>query len=394
METVTRVFRPNRTARFQMRLGVIGHAAHWVGANGEPLAYEPYVREMRIWADLFSEINICSPIDDGPIQSNVASYHRANIRWHPVSYTLAAGQWHRRLLDLPWMIAAIHRTIKQNDFIHLRSPGHFGLVGAVLTRLMGRASITKWAGENDTYEGERWPSRLDRRLQSIPSRRNFVLVYGPAKFEHQISFIPALMSDEELEQARSLSRDKTWRPPWQILSVGRLVAVKGFELALLGLAELKRRRPDIQWRFTLIGDGPCRDELAVLAEKNGMKDRVTFTGSLAFKEVQEYLAAAHLVIMPGVKEGWGKVITEAWAHGAIPVAADGGNVRYVIRDEGAGVIFDPCPEALAKVLATLLVQPERMQAAAADIYRYAADLSVEQFQRRLERVLVEQCGLK
>jgi glycosyltransferase involved in cell wall biosynthesis len=235
--------------------------------------------------------------------------------------------------------------------------------------------------------------RLTRRLESIPNPRNPVLVYGPVKFPHQISFIPALMSDDELKEARRLSSAKTWSPPWQIMSVGRLVPEKGFDLAIHGLAELSRSHPDLDWQFTLIGEGYARKSLEALSVECGIASRVVFPGALSFTMVQQHYAKSHLVIMPGVKEGWAKVIAEAWAHGAIPVAAIGGIVPHIIRDENAGVIFQANPKTLAEALAGQLGSPERMEKVANHVYRYCDELSLTQFKVRLERVLLERCGL-
>ena len=38
------------------------------------------------------------------------------------------------------------------------------------------------------------------------------------------------MSRAELQRARTLARERTWQPPWRILSVGRLLDVTGFKL--------------------------------------------------------------------------------------------------------------------------------------------------------------------
>jgi glycosyltransferase involved in cell wall biosynthesis len=266
-------------------------------------------------------------------------------------------------------------------------------VGNALVRTLGKPSLTKWAGENGAYEGERLTARIHRKIECTPSRRNPVLVYGPAKYSHQISFIPALMNDEELAKARLLSSPKNWSAPWIIMSVGRMVPEKGFDLALQGLAKLKQTRTDLNWRYVLVGDGQCRQNLVTQATELGIADRVVFTGALSFGRVREHYAAAHLVIMPGVKEGWPKVIAEAWAHGAIPVAARGGIVPHILRDEDAGVIFEPNPKALAETLANLLGSPERMKTVAKDIYKYCDELSLTQFKLRLEQVLVKRCGL-
>ena len=386
---------PNAQAPFRMTLAVIGHAAHWIGPDGTPWAYEPYVREARLWADLFERLEICSPAGEGPLRKNLAPYERPNVRWRPIPYTLATGGRAalRRLSQLPGVLVAAHRAISDSDFVHLRSPGHFGLAGAALVRVMRRASLTKWAGENGPYEGERLPSRVERLLQGIPSAPHPVLVYGPAKKRHQISFLPATMSAEELETARALAASRRWVPPWRILAVGRLEPVKNMHLALDGLAELKRRRPDLPWLFTLIGDGPARADLEARATAANLGDCVRFTGALPFRDVQGHYAESHVVIMPGTKEGWPKVIAEAWAHGAIPVAARAGLVPWLLGDEGAGRVVDPTPEALAAALDDLLSNAAALEERSREIYRFAAALSLEQFRERLKEVLVTHCGL-
>ena len=42
--------------RFDLRLGVLSQVPHWIGRDATPWAYEPYVREMRLWADLFTAV--------------------------------------------------------------------------------------------------------------------------------------------------------------------------------------------------------------------------------------------------------------------------------------------------------------------------------------------------
>lgn len=238
------------------------------------------------------------------------------------------------------------------------------------------------------------PSRLDRRLQSRPDGLHPVLVYGPPKASHQVSFLPALMSGEELANARRIAGSKSWTGPWRILSVGGLLAVKGFDLAIRGLGELRRIAPELSWSYTLIGDGPERSALRVLSDRSGVGDRVTFTGSLSFADVQHHYGASHVVIMPGTKEGWPKVIAEAWAHGAIPVGASAGLVPFILGSEDAGVVFQPTPGALAVALAELLHDSGRMAAISRKLFDFAAQMSLEEFRRRLEQVLRDRCGLK
>ena len=386
----------NTRAPFGLRLGVIGAPAHWVGPDGTYWAYEPYVREMRVWADLFSTVQICGHAGDGPMTGNLAPYQRDNIALRLVPYARDYGFYgmRRRLVRVPRLIADIRKTLKETDFALLRSPSHFGLVGAALVRVMKMPSITKWAGENAMYKGERIPSRVNRMIEGLASTIHYTLVYGEPQRPHQISFLPALMSREELQRATALAGARVWSPPWRILCVGRLEPVKNFDLVIRALGILREMQPELSWTFMLIGEGTDKRRLQVLAAERGIADRATFTGALPFARVQEEYGKAHCAIMPGVKEGWPKIIAEAWAHGAYPVASRAGIVDTILMDRNSGSVVDATPDALAAELSRLLADPARLRELSLNLDRFAGELSLERFRDRLERVLVERCGLR
>ncbi|HSE21522.1 MAG TPA: glycosyltransferase family 4 protein [Pyrinomonadaceae bacterium] len=388
--------RINCGPRFNQRLGIITHVPHWQYPDGAIWAYEPYVREIRLWADLFAEVKILAPAAEGPIQGNQACYGRSNIVWRNVSYSLSYARWAplKRLTQMPALSRAIQQLIRESDLIHLRSPGHPALLGQVLVRLLHKPSITKWAGLFDSFEGERWPSRIERRLIGAWNAGHPALIYGPSDQQSLISFLPALMSERELATARELSASKKWDRPWRFLSVGRLLPVKNFDLGIRGLGELKRQYPGCAWEYTIIGDGPDASRLRELACECRIEKHVHFKGPLPFAEVQNHYAAAQIVIMPGVKEGWPKIIAEAWAHGAIPVAADAGLVRWILNDESYGVPFQPTSLGLSEALATLLSNDVKLEGLLKRIAHRAEELSLERFKTSLEEVLVQHCGLK
>ena len=377
---------PVATAAFSQRLGVVTHVPHWI-IDGRVQAYEPYVRELEVWAKLFTTVDVCAPRGEGPASSHLAAYRAANIRWRPVRYTMATGRWMavRRAGQIPRLAVGLARVLRANDLVLLRSPGHPAALGRVLARLTGTPTITKWAGLFERFEGERLPSRIERFLVRIGNA--VTLVYGPAELGNLVPFIPALLSEAELDEACRLSRDRVWRPPWHLLAVGRLTAVKGFDLAIAGLGELYARRPQLWWDLTLVGDGPERERLKFLAGEAGIAQRVRFVEALPFAAVQKYYGRSHVVIMPGVKEGWPKVIAEAWAHGAVPVAAEAGLVPWILSDRDAGAVFRADPSALADTLSDLLLDPARLEAMGAGGPARSRSLSLESFERRVEEVL-------
>jgi glycosyltransferase involved in cell wall biosynthesis len=385
--------------RFAKRLGVITHVPHWFGPEGTLWAYEPYVRELRIWADLFEQVIVLAPRGEAPqkgqAEGNQAPYCRANVIWRPFNYSLSYGRWAplTRLTQVPALCMYLLRLIRDCDLIHLRSPGHPALLGHILVRLLRKRSITKWAGLFAKFSGERLPRKVERLLVHVQPSLHPVLIYGPSVHENMISFLPALMSEEELASAHNLSCNKSWDQPWRLLSVGRLIEVKNFHTAIRGLGALRRTRPDLRWEFTLVGDGPDAELLRALTLEYAIVDRVQFTGALPFAEVQRRYAETHLVIMPGEQEGWPKVIAEAWAHSAIPVAAAAGIVPWILQSGEFGLLFRPSADGLAETLSELMDDEIRLKGLIARCAGRSRYLSLERFKERLEEILVTRCGL-
>jgi len=377
--------------KFDCTLGVITHVSHWLDENGEPISYEPYAREIRIWADLFSKVEVLAPRGEGAPQGNLAIYDRSNISWIPVDYANEVGWKYTltRAYQLPKLTIMIAKFILTHQVIQPRSPGHPGFVGNILSRIFRKPSITKFAGYFGYFPGERLTSICERAFLSLPSKTNRVLVYGKARRNHFVSFFPALMSDEEIKKAERISQNKNWdTEKIHIVSVGRLSPYKDFDLAIKGLGELHRNRPDLAWDFTLVGGGEIQSELEKLCEENNIRQKVTFTGALPFSKVQDIYANAHLLIMPGKREGWPKTICEAWAHYCIPVAAASCLVPEIVRDGENGFLFNPDPESLGDNLADILQSDlEKLKFISMKAHEYAYEISLKNFQMRLADII-------
>ena len=378
--------------KFNKKLCIITHVPHWISEDGSINAYEPYVREIEIWATLFSEIEVCAPRSTGKPSGHQAALNCKNISWVPFEYFQENGNfaWIKRLLQLPKMVAVLYSSIIRNDLIHLRSPGHPALMGQVLVRLLNKKSITKWAGFYGSFSGERLTSKVERFLVKNAGSRHIVLIYGKTNKENEISFFPALMSEMELSTAKNYSSQKAWRLPWHILSVGRITPVKGFDLAIRGLGYLNKNYPNLDWDYTLVGDGIDLEKMRTLVTNLGISDRVTFTGYLPFSKVQNLYAQAHLVIMPGIKEGWPKVIVEAWAHGALPVCASAGLVPQILQDPQSGFLFEPDPCKLAETLEKIMTEDiKTFQQKSAYVLSLATKYSLDYFKYFLSKILID-----
>ncbi|HEX7290661.1 MAG TPA: glycosyltransferase [Conexibacter sp.] len=123
------------------------------------------------------------------------------------------------------------------------------------------------------------------------------------------------------------------RPPqpwgWRLLSVGRIDPRKGVATAIEALAELP------QATLTVAGAGPetLLAELASLAQRLGLAERVTFAGPVARADLPALYERHDAVVFPVVwEEPWGLVPLEAMALGR-PVTASGrGGSSEYLRD--------------------------------------------------------------
>ena len=151
--------------------------------------------------------------------------------------------------------------------------------------------------------------------------------------------------------------------PMKLLTVGRLVGKKGHEFALKAVAGIVRTHPNV--RYHIVGDGPDRERLEVLARSLGIAGVVEFTGALDADSVKNQYDDAHIFLLASVTdetgdcEGQGVVLQEAQASG-LPVLATRHNGFPEGVDEGVSAYLVPerDPETLGERLAYLADNPE------------------------------------
>jgi len=139
----------------------------------------------------------------------------------------------------------------------------------------------------------------------------------------------------------------------RLLCLGRLVADKGFDLALTAFACVRAHFPSA--RLIVAGDGPERHSLARQAIDFGLDNSVEFIGSVEPDAVAQLMNEATLVLLPSHAEAFGLVALEA-ALMARPVVATrvGGLAEVVVHEETGLLVDDGDSAALADAIMSLL----------------------------------------
>jgi colanic acid/amylovoran biosynthesis glycosyltransferase len=153
-----------------------------------------------------------------------------------------------------------------------------------------------------------------------------------------------------------------------ILFVGRLVEIKGPDVAVRAIARL-REISDKAIRMIVVGDGPRRGDTERLVDTLGLRDTVVFRGALSQEATIACFAEADIFLYTGVtdrdgrRETQGLVIQEAQAMELPVVASDVGGVAEGMLPGETGCT---CPErdveAIAQALARLVADPEQRAA--------------------------------
>jgi glycosyltransferase involved in cell wall biosynthesis len=126
-------------------------------------------------------------------------------------------------------------------------------------------------------------------------------------------------------------------PTPSVLYVGRVKRYKSVDHAIRAMALVRRTIPNAT--LTIVGDGDKRDELRRLVATLGLGDAVHFTGFVPLAVKRRLVQAAHVVVNPSLKEGWGLTNVEANACGTTCVAADSPGLRDSVRDGVSGLLY-------------------------------------------------------
>jgi len=158
------------------------------------------------------------------------------------------------------------------------------------------------------------------------------------------------------------TRPATWAAPLRMISVGRLYAQKGHDLAIRTLAALRERRPELDARLRIVGDGPELQSLVRLAEQLGVTGFVTGPAPARPAEVAAAMREADIALVPsrvmadGSQEAFCRVAVEAMSTGLPVVATRSGGLPDTVGDGGVVAVREDTAalvEATERVLSAM-----------------------------------------
>nr|MDP9479151.1 glycosyltransferase family 4 protein [Actinomycetota bacterium] len=197
--------------------------------------------------------------------------------------------------------------------------------------------------------------RRAERIIAVSGAIRRLLIEGYAVPPGRVTFVPnAVVPVPDALPATSQAIPAGWRKGPLIGRVARLQTEKGVDIFLKAAARVAPLFPEA--RFLVIGDGPLRQELAVLAKRLGLEERVRFLGFRS--DAPALIALLDVLVVSSLSDGAPLVILEAMEAGVPVVASAVGGIPDQIRHDEEGVLVPPGdPVALGDALVGLLRDP-------------------------------------
>lgn len=312
-------------------------------------------------------------------------------------------------------IPALVRLRNDYDVILVSGFRVVGVAAVLVARLFGKSCVLK-ADSNGEMSGEFFTAGLSEIgiratnpiFGMLLSARNWILrradafiaissdirdelqLHGVDKDKIVVSpncvdieiFHP--VSDEKRLSLRSrfgLSAEDT-----VVIYTGRLVSYKGLPLLLCVWKKLTKKHPDLT--LLLVGSGSmdihnCEAQLRGYCHDHDLEDNVVFTG--AVNNVESYLQASDIFVMPTEEEAFGLSVVEAMACGLGVVATRVGALPEIVSHDHDGLLVNPGEfRDLHKAMLRLIEDPVsavRLGRAARDtvVARYSARTVTQQY---------------
>ncbi len=145
-----------------------------------------------------------------------------------------------------------------------------------------------------------------------------------------------------------------------ILSLGRLVARKGFDKVIEAMPQVVAKVPEAV--YLIAGSGPDEARLKELGRKT--PEQIKFLGRVSEEEKWALLELSDVFIMPAREddedvEGFGIVYLEANLMGKPVIAGKTGGVQEAVVDEQTGLLVNPeNADEISRAIIELLSNPE------------------------------------
>lgn len=188
------------------------------------------------------------------------------------------------------------------------------------------------------------------------SKRALEEIYPKFKEKIKVFTLPSLMDFSKVEYLVEETNEMD-KSGCLIVSVGRLVELKGFHLCPVVLRRLIDEGYKVKWY--VCGEGPQRDELESLIKKYGLENEFILLGNKS--NPYTYIKGADICVQPSSYEGFSLVLYEEKYLKKPIVATNIACNAEVVTDGENGLLVERDSESIYTALKRLLDNKEEME---------------------------------
>jgi glycosyltransferase involved in cell wall biosynthesis len=167
-----------------------------------------------------------------------------------------------------------------------------------------------------------------------------------------VLYSEAGLSEEDIFRLAALPQHR--EGPFRIVSIGRLLHWKGFDLGVRAFARVAKELPNAE--YWIVGDGPERTRLWELARELGVDERVFFWGPLPRQVTLDKLLDCDVLLHPSLHDSGGWVCLESMAAGRPVVCLDLGGPAVQVNELTGIKVMAQSPEQAVVDIADALLQ--------------------------------------
>ena len=175
---------------------------------------------------------------------------------------------------------------------------------------------------------------------------------------------------------------------FKVLFLGRLTGQKGPEYFIQAAKKILRKLSNVE--FIVAGDGDMKDKLIHMTEKLKINKKVTFTGFLRGKQIDDIYKLAHVYVMPSVCEPFGLAPLESMINGTPVVVSKDAGVCEIIYN-CIKVDFSNVDQISEEVI-ELLQSPEKHKKLVVEGKKEVAKLSWDDAAQKCLKIYDQVCS--
>lgn len=282
----------------------------------------------------------------------------------------------KRFATLPFQLA-FYSQFKDVSVFHIE----FATAGIALAKmkaigLIKGDIITTFHGYDAHFEDEAQLQTLKTRYQLLLQNSKYITVNTTYLSNNVKSFLDA--ENHAKIRVIPMGIDLSFFKPKQdkgigvkttvhLISVGRLIAFKGFEFALQSVKKVIDKGYDVT--YTIVGEGKEKAKLSQMIMDLELEEKVFMVGVKNQKEIKALFETHDIFLMSSVTdstnraETQGVVTAEAQAMGLPVVAFNSGGVPYTILEGKTGfLVNEKDVTAYAEAIIKLLESPDLYKA--------------------------------